>query len=108
MGDHRSALHDERGQDVHVRVRRVDNPEITMVRSWSAHEGVSVKRASAEGDSDETTKNIDGGSTLLGSPECRNVLNPAQEFVNDEPDGRQPQHRTKYQDQIRSRRFSIP
>jgi hypothetical protein len=30
---------------------------------------------------------IDGGSTLLGSPECRNVLNPALQFVNDEPDG---------------------
>ena len=33
------------GKDVHVRVRRVDNAEITMVRTWAAHERISVKRA---------------------------------------------------------------
>src|SRR4030095_2515912 len=32
------------GKDVHVRVKRVDNAEITMIRSWSAHERVAVKR----------------------------------------------------------------
>jgi hypothetical protein len=32
------------GKDVHVRVRRVDNAEVTMMRSWGAHERVSVKR----------------------------------------------------------------
>jgi len=32
------------GRDVHVRVRRVDNAEVTMMRSWGAHERVSVKR----------------------------------------------------------------
>jgi len=33
------------GKNVHVRVRRVDNAEITMIRTWAAHERVSVKRA---------------------------------------------------------------
>jgi hypothetical protein len=37
------------GKDVHVRVQRVDNAEVTMIRSWGAHERVSVKRATAEG-----------------------------------------------------------
>lgn len=32
------------GKDVHVRVKRVDNAEVTMIRSWSAHERVSVNR----------------------------------------------------------------
>jgi hypothetical protein len=32
------------GKDVHVRVTRVDNDEITMIRTWSAHERVAVKR----------------------------------------------------------------
>ena len=32
------------GRDVHGRVRRVDNAEVTMMRSWGAHERVSVKR----------------------------------------------------------------
>jgi hypothetical protein len=32
------------GKDVHVRVKRVDNAEVTMIRSWSARERVSVKR----------------------------------------------------------------
>jgi hypothetical protein len=36
------------GKDVHVRVRRVDNADATMIRTWSAHERVSVKRATAE------------------------------------------------------------
>jgi hypothetical protein len=29
------------GKDVHVRVQRVDNPDVTMIRSWGAHERVS-------------------------------------------------------------------
>jgi hypothetical protein len=32
------------GKDVHVRVRRVDNAEVTMIRSWSARERVAVRR----------------------------------------------------------------
>ena len=36
------------GKDVHVRVRRVDNDEVTMIRSWGAHERVAVRRP-AEG-----------------------------------------------------------
>ena len=32
------------GKDVHVRVRRVDNAEVTMIRTYAAHERVSVKR----------------------------------------------------------------
>jgi hypothetical protein len=32
------------GKDVHVRVQRVDNPGVTMIRSWGAHERVGVKR----------------------------------------------------------------
>ncbi len=34
------------GKDVHVRVKRVDNAEVTMIRSWSAHERIAVKRDS--------------------------------------------------------------
>jgi hypothetical protein len=33
------------GKDVHVRVRRIDNAEVTMIRTWAAHQRVSVKRA---------------------------------------------------------------
>jgi len=33
------------GKDVHVRVRRVDNAEITMIRTWAAHERISVQRS---------------------------------------------------------------
>ena len=36
------------GKDVHVRVRRVDNAEVTMIRTYAAHERISVKRASAK------------------------------------------------------------
>jgi hypothetical protein len=36
------------GKDVHVRVKRVDNAEVTMIRSWGAHERISVKRKTAE------------------------------------------------------------
>jgi hypothetical protein len=32
------------GKDVHVRVQRVDRPDVTMIRSWAAHERVAVKR----------------------------------------------------------------
>jgi hypothetical protein len=32
------------GKDVHVRVRRVDNAEVTMIRTYAAHERISVKR----------------------------------------------------------------
>jgi hypothetical protein len=32
------------GKDVHVRVRRVDNAEVAMIRTYAAHERVSVKR----------------------------------------------------------------
>ena len=36
------------GKIAHVRVQRVDQPGATDLRTWSAHERVSVKRASAE------------------------------------------------------------
>jgi hypothetical protein len=36
------------GRNAHVRVKRVDNAEVAMIRSYSAHERVSVKRATAE------------------------------------------------------------
>jgi hypothetical protein len=36
------------GKNAHVRVRRVDNTEVAMIRSYGAHERVSVKRASAK------------------------------------------------------------
>jgi hypothetical protein len=32
------------GKDARVRVQRVDNPNVTMLRTWAAHERVSVKR----------------------------------------------------------------
>jgi hypothetical protein len=36
------------GKDVHARVQRVDNPDVTMIRPWGAHEriGVSKRRRS--------------------------------------------------------------
>ena len=38
------------GKDVHVRVKKVSQPEVTEIRTWGAHELISVKRAtSAEG-----------------------------------------------------------
>jgi hypothetical protein len=36
------------GKDVHARVQNVGQPDATEIRTWSAHERVSVKRASAE------------------------------------------------------------
>jgi hypothetical protein len=33
------------GKTAHVRVRRVDNAEVTMIRTYGAHELVSVRRA---------------------------------------------------------------
>jgi len=32
------------GKNAHVRVKRVDQSEVTMVRVWGAHEKVTVKR----------------------------------------------------------------
>jgi hypothetical protein len=32
------------GKSAHVRVRRVDNAEVTMIRTYAAHERISVKR----------------------------------------------------------------
>jgi hypothetical protein len=32
------------GKTAHVRVRRVDKPEVTEIRKWSAHERVSMTR----------------------------------------------------------------
>jgi hypothetical protein len=32
------------GKDAHVRVQRVDRPDVTMIRSWAAHERVALKR----------------------------------------------------------------
>jgi hypothetical protein len=36
------------GKDAQVRVQRVGEPGVTEVRSWGAHERISVKRANAE------------------------------------------------------------
>jgi hypothetical protein len=33
------------GKNAHVRVQRVDNPEVTMIRSCGAHERVLVMRS---------------------------------------------------------------
>jgi len=33
------------GKDVHVRLRRVDNAEVTMMRMWGAHERLAIRRA---------------------------------------------------------------
>jgi hypothetical protein len=32
------------GKDARVRVQRVDNPNVTMLRTWGAHERVAVRR----------------------------------------------------------------
>ena len=31
------------GKDGHVRVKRVDNAEVTMIRTWGAHERVAIR-----------------------------------------------------------------
>jgi hypothetical protein len=36
------------GKTAHVRVQRVGQPDVTDLRTWGAHERISVKRASAE------------------------------------------------------------
>jgi hypothetical protein len=33
------------GKSAHVRVRRVDNAEVTMIRTYTAHERIAVRRA---------------------------------------------------------------
>jgi len=33
------------GKTAHIRVKRVDQPTVTEVRTWGAHERISVKRA---------------------------------------------------------------
>jgi hypothetical protein len=35
------------GKDVHARVQKVGQPDATEIRTWGAHEKVSVKRATA-------------------------------------------------------------
>ena len=35
------------GKDVHVRVKRVDNAAVTVMRTWSAHERIAVRRQDA-------------------------------------------------------------
>jgi hypothetical protein len=36
------------GKNAHPRVRKVNQPDATDLRTWGAHEHISVKRASAE------------------------------------------------------------
>jgi len=36
------------GKAAHARVKKVSQPDVTEIRSWGAHERVSVKRATAE------------------------------------------------------------
>ena len=33
------------GKTAHARVRRVDQPEVTQVRTWGAHQRIEVRRA---------------------------------------------------------------
>ena len=33
------------GKTSHVRVRRVDQPEVSQIRTWGAHERIAVRRA---------------------------------------------------------------
>jgi len=49
---HRPALHDRGREDANVRVKRIDS-DVTMIRTYGAHERVSVRRANAEGDKGE-------------------------------------------------------
>lgn len=32
------------GKDAHIRVKRVDNAEVTMIRTYAAHERIEVRR----------------------------------------------------------------
>ncbi len=36
------------GKNARVRVQRVGEPAVTAIRTWSAHERITVKRAAAE------------------------------------------------------------
>ena len=36
------------GKNVHARVRRVDRPATAEERTWGAHEGIAVTRATSE------------------------------------------------------------
>jgi hypothetical protein len=36
------------GKTAHARVKKVSQPDVTKIRSWGAHERVSVKRTNAE------------------------------------------------------------
>ena len=47
--DHRQAPHDERRDDVHVRVKRIDNVEVTMNRSWAQVPQAHVRDAAVAG-----------------------------------------------------------
>ena len=38
------------GKNAHVRLQRVNQPGVTEIRTWGAHEKVSVKRGSTEED----------------------------------------------------------
>jgi hypothetical protein len=33
------------GKDAHARVKKVDQPEVTELRTWGAHERTAVRRA---------------------------------------------------------------
>jgi len=45
MESRRSALHD--GKTAHVRIKRLEG-DSTEIRTWGAHERISVKRVTAE------------------------------------------------------------
>jgi hypothetical protein len=36
------------GKNVHARMKKVGQPDVTEMRTWSAHERISVTRGSAE------------------------------------------------------------
>src|SRR5437899_1542419 len=44
------------GQNAHVRVQRVGQPDVTELRTWGAHERIAVKRAAPKRASDDATR----------------------------------------------------
>ncbi|SRR6266545_4427240 len=49
VGGRRPAVHTSNaGKNARVRVQRVEQPDVTAIRTWRAHERMSVKRATAE------------------------------------------------------------
>jgi hypothetical protein len=56
------------GKDVHVGVKRVDNAEVTMIRSWSAHERLAVNVGRRAGDGEVSSADVESahGEGMMG------------------------------------------